>query len=84
MSEGLHMHYRHEMRSVEEQRAKAGRAIGRGVPPEEFGRFANLGLLAVVLFLAALWLAFPPAQLSMVSTAGTVLAQGAPASDLPR
>jgi len=33
--------------------------------PEEYGRFANLGLLTVVLLLAALWLAFPPVQLSL-------------------
>jgi hypothetical protein len=76
MSEGLHMRYRHERRS--------DAWVEPGVAPEEFGRFANLGLLAVVLILAALWLAFPPTQLSMTSPAGTVLAQGSPAGDLPR
>ena len=68
MSEGLHMRYRHEGRS--------DASIGHGVPPEEFGRFANLGLLAVVLILAALWLAFPPAQLSSAPAAGTAGARG--------
>jgi hypothetical protein len=76
MSEGLHMRYRREGRS--------DASIGHGVPPEEFGRFANLGLLAVVLILAALWLAFPPAQLSSAPAAGTLLAQGGLASDLRR
>ncbi len=76
MNEGLHMRYRDERR--------ASASIAQGVPPEEFGRFANLGLLVVVLILAALWLAFPPAQLSSAPGAGTVLAQGAPVQDVPR
>jgi hypothetical protein len=88
MSEGLRMHYRHEERSgverAPERRVKAGASIEPGVAPEDFGRLANLGLLTVVLILAALWFAFPPAQLSGSRTAGPVLAQGAPASDLPR
>ena len=55
MSEGLYMRSRHE-RDV---------AAGEhGIASEEFGRLANLGLLLVVLILSALWLAFPPAQLS--------------------
>jgi len=55
MSEGLHM------RSLRERDAAVGE---HGIRPEEFGDLANLGLLLVVLILSALWLAFPPAQLS--------------------
>ena len=76
MSEGLHMRYRHERR--------AALSMGHGVPPEDFGRFANLGLLAVVLILATLWLAFPPAQLSSVPGARTVVAREAPSGDQSR
>ncbi|MBV9566530.1 MAG: hypothetical protein JO172_00180 [Hyphomicrobiales bacterium] len=75
MSEGLHMRYSHE---------RGADACEHGVTPEEFGRFANLGLLLVVLILSALWLAFPPAQLSSSSTGTTVMAQSAPPGDLAR
>ncbi|MBV8185461.1 MAG: hypothetical protein JOY76_12335 [Hyphomicrobiales bacterium] len=65
-------------------RAEKMGVVEPGVPPEEYGRFANLGLLTVVLLIAALWLAFPPTQLSGPTNAGTVLAQSSPATDLPR
>ena len=75
MSEGLHMRSPHE---------RGCDIREHGVAPEEFGRFANLGLLLIVLLLSALWLAFPPAQLSNSPRAETVLAQGAPAGGLSR
>jgi hypothetical protein len=48
------------------------------------GRLANLALLLVVLALAALWLAFPPAQLPTSPGARTTLAQDLPVSNAGR
>jgi hypothetical protein len=48
------------------------------------GRLANLALLSVVLALAALWLAFPPAQLPTSPGARTTLAQDLPVSNAGR
>jgi hypothetical protein len=42
-------------------------------------RRANLGFLAIVLALAALWLVFPPAQLAGSDAPRTDLAQDLPA-----
>jgi hypothetical protein len=48
------------------------------------GRLANLALLSVVLALAALWLAFPPPQLSASPGARTTLAQDLPVGNAGR
>jgi hypothetical protein len=79
---------RHEQRSAFAHgcRHLAGASVfaERNPAPHEIGRFANLGLLLLVLILAALWLAFPPAQLSSSPPAGNMLAQDAPPRDLSR
>ncbi|MBV9111286.1 MAG: hypothetical protein JO357_00390 [Hyphomicrobiales bacterium] len=72
MSKGLHMRCPHEWGSDVSEHV---------IAPEEFGRLANLGLLLVVLILSALWLAFPPAQLSWSSATGPMLTQGAHQAD---
>jgi hypothetical protein len=77
MNEGLHMRDPRERCSVSLIREHA-------VAPEAYGRFANLGLLAAVLILAALWLAFPPTQLSMTAPAENVVAQGTAMGDQSR
>jgi hypothetical protein len=41
-------------------------------------RLANLGFLAIVVALAALWLVFPPAQLTSSDAPRTALAQDLP------
>ncbi|SDQ94411.1 hypothetical protein SAMN05444161_1138 [Rhizobiales bacterium GAS191] len=54
------------------------------------GRLANLAFMAIVLAIAALWLAFPPAQLTNSGAPQTRLAQDLlakqdlPAKTLPR
>jgi hypothetical protein len=55
---------------------------GQGHARSEIGRFANLALMLIVMTLAALWLAFPPAQLSSSPPARAMLAQDPP--DAPR
>jgi hypothetical protein len=49
------------------RRRKAGNTAGRHEHADR-GRVANLALMFIVLALAGLWLAFPPAQLSAGST----------------
>lgn len=79
---------RHEQRSAFAHgfRHPAGASVlAQGkLARQEAGRVANLGLLLLVLILAALWLAFPPAQLSSSPPAGNKLAQDAPPRDFSR
>ncbi|MFI5013748.1 MAG: hypothetical protein ACHQAY_15515 [Hyphomicrobiales bacterium] len=50
----------------------------------ETGRVMNLAFMAVVLALAALWLVFPPAQLSDSQGSRASLAQDLPARSVLR
>ena len=50
---------------------RSGMRGARRAADLESGRIANLALMLVVFGLAALWLAFPPAQLPVSSAAGS-------------